>query len=227
MYSTKQKGEPTIEQFSSYQALYHYFNKKLFSGELPPIILNFSRKDKTAGFFAPNRWVSQSGENKTHEISINPSYMARVPFIEVCQTLVHEQAHLWQMLFGKPSRKGYHNKEWAKKMEAIGLMPSSTGQEGGNTVGQKMSDYVLPGGQFEKVFKSLPESLGLPWVANEETAAAAPGNGAEQGEQEEEKPPKKKTKVKYTCPQCGMKLWGKPELQVYCKPCETYLEEEK
>lgn len=227
MHRTKQNGEPTIEQFASYQALYLYFNKKLFGGELPPIILNFSRKDKVAGFFAPNRWVSQDGENKTHEISINPSYMAKVPFIEVCQTLVHEQAHLWQMLFGKPSRSGYHNKEWAQKMEDIGLMPSSTGTEGGKKVGQKMSDYLLPGGQFEKAFKALPESIYLPWVANEEIAAAPEAENEAEGQGEEDKPKKKKTRVKYTCPDCGTNLWGKPKLEVYCKPCESYMAEEK
>lgn len=228
MYSTIHMEEPTKEQFASYQSLYTYFNKHLFEGQLPSIILNFSRQANTAGFFAPDRWIKDN--TKTHEISINPSYMATVPFIDVCQTLVHEQAHLWQMLFGKPSRTGYHNKEWAQKMESIGLMPSSTGREGGNKVGQKMSDYVIPGGRFEQVFNMLPESISLPWVSNERTQVKSPAGSSGGVETEEEgqtheQQQKKKSKVKYTCPGCAMNVWGKPDLQVYCKACEKYLEE--
>lgn len=217
-----QKTSPTQDQFENYQGLYNYFNQSLFGGKLPPIILNFSRKANTAGFFAPERWISADGREKTHEISINPSYMANVPFIEVCQTLVHEQAHLWQLMEGKPSRTGYHNKEWSKKMEAIGLMPSSTGKEGGKKVGQKMSDYVISGGLFEKAFTALPESLSLPWVSNEKTQIVEAGEATE-GEAIE-KP--KKSKVKYSCPNCNTNVWGKPGLKIlYCKPCEMYLEE--
>ena len=38
--------------------------------------------------------------------------------------------HLEQAHFGKPSRNGYHNKEWADLMERVGLMPSDTGAPG-------------------------------------------------------------------------------------------------
>jgi hypothetical protein len=39
---------------------------------------------------------------------------------------VHEMAHVWQHAHGKPSRNGYHNKEWAAKMDERGLIPSDT-----------------------------------------------------------------------------------------------------
>ncbi|MBS4040104.1 MAG: SprT-like domain-containing protein [Flavobacteriales bacterium] len=210
MDNTIQKIEPTKDQFANYQALYDYFNTHLFNGELPRIILNFSRKGKVAGFFAPDRWVSVQNKDKTHEISINPTYMATVPFMEVCETLVHEQVHLWQLAFGKPSRVGYHNKEWSRKMEEVGLMPSDTGEEGGNKVGQKMSDYCIQGGTFERVFNELPTSMTLPWVAQESQIGSTRPNN--------------KNKVKYTCSGCGLNMWGKPGLEVYCKPCEKPLE---
>jgi hypothetical protein len=38
-------------------------------------------------------------------------------------TLVHEQCHQQQAEQGRPSRSGYHNKEWSQKMLAIGLQP--------------------------------------------------------------------------------------------------------
>jgi predicted SprT family Zn-dependent metalloprotease len=125
--------KPTAEQFKSYQELYDYFNKGLFGGQLPQILLNFSRKANSCGFFAAERWKKE--KDKTHEISINPAYLSQAPFREVCQTLVHEMCHLWQFAFGKPSRTCYHNKEWAHKMEDIGLMPSDTGEPGGARIG--------------------------------------------------------------------------------------------
>lgn len=210
------QNKPTETQFGNYQALFDYFNEKLFAGSLPEIILNFSRKTNAAGFFAPDRWSSQDGKIKTHEISINPSYMGTVTFERLCSTLVHEQAHLWQQTFGKPTRNGYHNKEWGDKMESIGLMPSDTGEEGGKRTGQRVTHYILENGQFKHAFANMPKKISLPWVA------------AVEGIPRKRSGKKKKTsKIKYTCPGCGMNVWGKPGLKVYCKPCETYLESEE
>ena len=63
--------------------------------------------------------------------------------------------HLWQHHFGKPSRAGYHNKEWAEKMHAVGLHPSDTGQPGGKETGQQMTHYIAPGGPFQAAFADL------------------------------------------------------------------------
>ena len=228
MYSTKQTEQPTptSEQFTAYQALYEYFNQHLFGSALPSIILNFSRKSGSCGFFARDRWSRHDGR-KTHEISINPTYLTTAPFIEIAQTLVHEQCHLWQCECGEPSRTGYHNREWADKMESIGLMPSSTGQPGGHRVGQHMSDYVIEGGQFEQAFNALPEALRLPWKANEATLPPAVvtllGGLAATGTTGAPSPQgtatSVKTKVKYTCPGCKAKAWGKPQLNLICGDC--------
>lgn len=86
---------------------------------------------------------------------MNPAYFAVCPPEEVMQTLVHEMVHLWQYHFGKPGRRGYHNKEWANKMESIGLMPSSTGQPGGKRTGDKMADYIIEGSVFDNLCQNL------------------------------------------------------------------------
>lgn len=231
----RDEGQPTAEQFSAYQSLFDYFNKMLFNSELPPIILNFSRKANTCGFFAANRW--RKGDNKTHEISINPAFLAQAPFREVCQTLVHEMCHLWQYSNGKPSRTGYHNKEWAKQMERIGLMPSDNGQPGGRRVGQAMSDYVIDEGPFEECFAVMPEAICLPWKATVvlERAESIPISIKEQGEirteeggepeiQEEDYLQGKK--IKYSCPSesCKVNVWGKPGLNIVCGDCGARLE---
>jgi len=123
----------TTMQFKTLDDLYRYYNMELFNSGLSDCIVNMSRHSNSYGFFAARRW--RSGENETgkivHEISLNPDYLDR-PFADWHSTLVHEMCHLWQQDYGHPSR-AYHNKEWAAKMEEVGLIPSDTGQPGGNT----------------------------------------------------------------------------------------------
>ena len=128
---------PTPDQFRAYQAMYDYFNRALFGGQLRPVLLNFSRHAGALGFFAPERWESQAGEGKAHEISINPQALRSLPPVEVASTLVHEMVHLWQHEHGEPSRTGYHNHEWGRKMESVGLVPSDTGKPGGKRSGRR------------------------------------------------------------------------------------------
>jgi predicted SprT family Zn-dependent metalloprotease len=151
--------------------------------------------------------------------------MAMATDIDICQTLVHEMVHLWQFEFGKPSRAGYHNKEWAKKMQEVGLMPSNTGKEGGKKTGQNMSDYPIEGGVFVKAFKKMPDKIILPFKSAEKIAGISFVGGTEQGSEGDDadkpKPTKpKKNKTKYTC-SCGTNIWGKPELNVICGDCEA------
>jgi len=40
-------------------------------------------------------------------------------------------------------------------MESLGLVPSSTGAPGGKKTGQKMNDYPLKNGIFEKVLRRM------------------------------------------------------------------------
>ena len=45
---------PTTAQFGAYQAMFDWFNRKLFDDKLPRVILNFSRKRNANGFFLPH-----------------------------------------------------------------------------------------------------------------------------------------------------------------------------
>ena len=114
-----------------------------------------SRHGGAFGFFAANRWRGDGQEKKVvHEISINPDFMNREDR-DWHSTLVHEMCHLWQEDFGRPSRGGYHNSQWADKMIQVGLMPSDTGEAGGKRTGQSITHYIIPGGKFEQVFNTL------------------------------------------------------------------------
>ena len=91
---------PTTHQFTKYQRLYDYYNKSLFGNKLPFCLLILSRNTaRVCGHFSKDRWQDEKG-NKTHEINLNPVYMAAAKDIEICQTLVHEMVHLWQFELG-------------------------------------------------------------------------------------------------------------------------------
>jgi hypothetical protein len=157
--------KPTHELYGSLEEAYLFFNQRLFDGDLPTVIFTVQRKKGVMGYFAPERWGNLSGR-KCHEIAINPSYIANSCLIEVLQTLAHEMVHCWQHCFGSPSRGHYHNREWAKKMIDIGLMPSSTGLPGGAMTGQLMSDYIIENGRFFRAYEELKGLKGfeLKWI---------------------------------------------------------------
>lgn len=200
---------PTKEQFAAYQGAYDYFNAVLFGGKLKPCLLNFgARRKRTMGYFWSARWTRGDG-SVTHEISLNPDLL-RFPLRTTMDTLVHEMTHQWQHDYGTPSRPAYHNREWADKMESLGLIPSNTGKPGGKRTGQRVSDYVDENGAFAKAFKDMPDSVALPWLSGCPDASKPP--------------PKNKNKVKYVC-ECGTSIWGKSGLFVMCCECEKEFRE--
>ncbi|MGR0626561.1 SprT-like domain-containing protein (plasmid) [Escherichia coli] len=227
---------PTTQAYMELQAAYDHYNAELFGGELPFCLITMQREKRTYGYFSHRRFVHRGDkENTTDEIAINPAYFGVVPQLEILQTVVHEMVHLWQFHFGKPGRRGYHNKEWADKMENIGLMPSSTGEPGGKRVGEKMADYAIAGGPFMKATeKLLQRNFQISWLDRqpperlvgagqqqlaalpEEFAEAAIGEVAELGELLEPLPGNRSNRKKYRCPGCGAQVWGKPGLRVLC-----------
>lgn len=232
---------PTHEFYDFLTRAFRHFNLRLFKGQLPSCLITVQREKSTMGFFSPNRWGNQEGKT-AHEIALNPSYFANHRLIEIFQTLVHEQCHLWQHTFGKKiSRAGYHNKEWAEKMESIGLMPSDSGEPGGKRTGQRMSDYPITNGKFISASEELVlQKKNVLWVD------LHPANSpSSQKRNTKEKSVNlsthlfektiselipgvhypelivskrlRKQKIKYTCSAgCGSAVWGKPGLKMYC-----------
>jgi len=194
----------TPAEYTGLQRAYSFFNELLFGGTLPDVFITYQRKANSAGYFSPQRFSSRTDKAAQHELALNPDGFIGKTDQQICQTLVHEQAHVWQHHHGKPSPRGYHNAQWAVKMKEIGLQPSSTGAVGSSEVGQRMSDYPIPGGLFEAAYKKL-EATG--WRLNLQSAhLAGPKGGRE-------------SKTKFTCSSCGQNAWGKPSLNVTCTPC--------
>lgn len=235
--NTMSTSNPTGNQYGALRLVYDHFNQELFEGQLADCMLTFTRKRNTHGFLAPYRWSTHDAQEfAIHEISLSVYTIGR-PLIEVFSTLVHEMAHLWQFDFGSPSRGGYHNKEWANKMEEIGLMPSANGRPGGNRTGQNMTHYIIPDGPYVQAFNAMPPEYLIPFTSIEAFLT-------NQQEQEDEQPqgelqkgstgggavPRTSTtssrkKTKYLC-SCNYSVYGKPGLMMTCNVCSELLQEQ-
>ena len=101
------------------------------------------------------------------------------------------------------TRRGYHNKEWAAKMKAIGLQPSNTGMVGGKETGQQMMDYIIPDGRVRQ---------GLRQTGRDRLEAESAKRASAGGKR------RPNSKIKFTCPSCGQNAWGKPDLAITCTP---------
>ncbi|WP_018968847.1 SprT-like domain-containing protein [Rubritalea marina] len=214
--------------YAVFQQAYDHFNKHLFEGALPGVVITLQRKSHTVGMYRRASFEQRGVHGqRLDEIAINPDAYVGLPDIEVWQALVHEMCHQWQFRFGKPSRKSYHNREWARKMEAVGLIPSSTGEPGGAKVGQTMYDYVADEGLFrESVIGLRKLGVVLTIQSSDQGAQVARTETSKRRELELREAGLRKNRsnrVKYSCLSCGMNAWGKPELNLVCGDCSQPL----
>jgi predicted SprT family Zn-dependent metalloprotease len=204
--------KPTEETYSQLDRAYAHFNTALFDDQLPECIITLQRKKRTYGYFCGESWQTAKGDQITDEIALNPDHFEDREVRDVLSTLVHEMTHLQQHHFGKPSRKGYHNREWVGLMEAVGLTPSNTGQPGGKQTGQQMTHYINEGGRFDQTCAELlADGYGITWRARADDKLAAV---------------KRASKTKYTCPSCDANAWAKPETKLICGECNEAFEAE-
>jgi predicted SprT family Zn-dependent metalloprotease len=193
--------DPTRQTYATLQAAMHYFNKTLFAGQLPPCLVSFQRRANTYGYYARDKFEHRDDRSATSELALNPKHFNERTPEETLSTLVHELVHHWQRCFGKPGRGAYHNVEWGSRMEAIGLMPSSTGAPGGKRTGDRVSHYIIEGGPFDLACKAfLMKHEGLLWGDR----PVEPATGGKRS--------------KYVCPDtdCKIAAWARPGVRLLC-----------
>jgi hypothetical protein len=195
----------TRTEYQGFQKTYDFFNRELFDGSLPQVLVTLQRHANTRGYFSPERFHGRIDQSAVHELALNPdSFTGRTDEM-ILSTLVHEMCHVWQQTHGKPPRRSYHDRQWAAKMREIGLQPSSTGEEGGKETGQSMSHYIIPEGRYAQAYMKLAaQGFALHWQS---VPAIEQARG------------KKSSKTKFTCPECGLNAWAKPNACLICGEC--------
>jgi predicted SprT family Zn-dependent metalloprotease len=205
---------PTTQTYTSLATAYEFFNQELFSGSLPPCLITMQRHRGAYGYFSGERFANTADPKEvTDEIALNPALFVNRKPHEILSTLAHEMAHLWQHHYGKPPRKGYHDRQWAAKMHEIGLIPTATGEEGGKETGQKMTHLIEENGRFaQTVSKLLAEHPAILYSDRSENNPARKKKAA--------------SKTKYTCPNCGLNAWAKPDAPLICGDCQEIMQAE-
>jgi|SRR6516165_733285 hypothetical protein len=200
--------DPTRVTYVGLTEAYDWFNAWLFAGELPRALITMQRRKGSYGYFAPKRFGTRDEVEIVDEIALNPTAFRIRTDEETLSTLVHEQTHCWQQHFGKPSRGGYHNKEWAKKMKAVGLQPDNGN---GRETGQGVSHHIVPGGPFAIACAELLKD----------------GAKIDYVDLWSERPVTRNTRTKYSCPVCGANAWGKPDLRIDCRDCNQPMDRDE
>jgi hypothetical protein len=199
------KAVITLQEYQGFQRAYDFFNRELFADSLPQVLVTLQRHANTRGYFSPERFHGRVEKSAVHELALNPDTFTGRTDEMILSTLAHEMAHVWQQAYGNPSRRGYHNREWAAKMREIGLQPTSTGEPGGLETGQAVTHYIIPGGKYAVSFAKLAATgFQLHWQSIP---------ASEQGRA------KKSSKTKFTCHDCGQNAWAKPGALLICGEC--------
>lgn len=241
------KVNSTRQLYEHVSAIARHFNRRLFEDALPAPLFTLKRGLGALGHFNASRWFAKDGE-VVAEIALNPVLFGQHTWLQLMQTIAQQQCYLWQHCYGEPSRPGYHNAEWADKMECIGLMPSSTGQPGGRRTGQRMAAYPIAKGSFiracvELASEELSAPLSVHWNEENSLSATPPialhlpskilrrlsssvGAWSDDSSVLDERALKEqKRKLKYACPRCSLSVWGRPGLALLCSSCALALRE--
>ena len=163
------------------------------------------------GYFCGERFANATNpKDITDEIALNPLHFSTRKPQEVFSTLAHEMTHLWQHHFGEPSRKGYHDRQWAAKMREIGLIPTATGKPGGKETGQSVSHLIEENGRYARAAaKFLGEHPAILYQDRSGDDAIRKKKAA--------------SKTKYTCPICELNAWAKPNALLVCGDCQEIM----
>lgn len=222
--STPPSLSPIEQAYREFQDAYTYFNQRLFDATLPNCLITMQRHAGSYGYFCRQRFVNPRQEH-ADEIALNPSHFAERTETGVLSTLVHEMCHLWRFHHGthrrsngKEVRPGYHDRERANRMIAVGLYPSDTGEPGGRKTGYHMTHYIVEHGPFDVACRELlAAGFCLSWLENPELFGARPPVTTTP----EPARTNSSNRWKYTCPNCGLNAWAKPDASLVCGFCSV------
>lgn len=150
--------------------LYSYLNEQLFEEvlghQVPSCFFTLQRKNNVFSANNLHAFVNLQDGSSLHEIILNPEYFGIKPRIALLQAMVHQMMHLYQYEYGEVSKPGSHDEQYMDFMNAIGLMPSSTGLPDGKPLGgKKMFNYPMPDGVFLDVANSAAQKgLLIDWI---------------------------------------------------------------
>ena len=235
----KKELKTSGELYTKIQLVIDSLDKSFFSGKkkesIPQLVFAINNKCKSCvvAYVQPDALYDKKTDTKLQYMGINPDYLDR-SIGEILSTICHELCHVYEHAYIHIPRGGYHDKQWATLMEECGLEPIYN-----NTSKTSVHHKIVPGGAFEKFVADFTEVHGADYfnIVSYSTEIARRTRkelGIEEPDDDSPKPdnadkPIKKynrNKIKYVCPGCSTKVWGKPGLAIRCIECDEDFEEE-
>ena len=152
-------SDPTRETYLGWSDAYDFFNASCSAASCRRASSPISaagNSTATSPVIGSSMLCVHQAAHRIDEIAINPFYLREQLTEHALSVLAHEMAHLKRhRLIQPPPTPGYHDKQWAAIMVDIGLIPSTTGEPGGKTTGQKVRHYIIVGGRFSLAAQEL------------------------------------------------------------------------
>ena len=199
------------------EKMFRELNKHYFAGKLPEPIISLKKTPSAYGHITCSKVWQAGGENK-YEINISSATLDR-PIEETASTLLHEMAHLYNLVHGirdTSSQSGaYHNKRFKATAEAHGLVIDHHEKYGWTVTSpsEELLDFIIIMG-----WQDIQMTEGLTWADMCGTGTASKGPGSSQTGAP--KPPKAKSSTRRgICPKCGTIIRSTKEVRVICADC--------
>ena len=229
--------------YAKIQAVIDEIDRSFFSGKekekIPELVfaINNQCRSCVTAFVSPNALYDKSADRKLQYLGINPKHLNR-KIDEILATICHELCHVYENAYIHVPRGGYHDRQWENLMNDCGLEAVAL-----NKSRTSVSTKIKEGGIFEDFVKYFKDTYSEDYFniveySQEVEHKTRVALGIEEGGEEEDDTPKadnadkpvikyNRNKVKYTCPDCGVKVWGKPSLRIECIDCACSFEEEQ
>jgi len=198
------------------EALFDLFNEHFYNGELtrPAITLSPDGGRGAYGWCSVNE-IWKTGDDTHREINLCAEYLDR-PMPEVCGTMLHEMAHLYniQQDITDVSNNGYyHNKQFKDTAETHGLIIEKHDKYGWTITTLTEETAVW-----------LAEALGDETINAARLPEGGKARGTGSGKAGTGK--SKNRSIKYVCSECGTIIRATREVNVVCGDCDVPFERE-
>lgn len=237
-----EETKTSIELYTKIQTAIDEINARFFEGKgkqkIPHVVFAINNRCKSCvvAYVQADALYDKSKDEKLQYMAINPDYLNR-NIGEIVSTICHELCHVYEHAYIHIPRGGYHDKQWAELMRDCGLEPKYL-----NKSKTAVTHTINEGGEFASFVKEFTEKHGEGFFnivsysseiqRKTRKELGIEYDGEEDGEpraDNADKPVKKynRNKIKYICPECQAKVWGKAGLSIHCNECDCDLEEEE
>lgn len=238
-----EENKTTVEIYTKFQVAVEWIERRFFLDKgkytFPKTVMaiNTNCKYCVTAFVSPEGLYDTQKNEKIQYLAINPKYLNR-DIGSILATLCHELCHTYENAYIHIPRGGYHDKQWAELMSDCGLEAMFL-----NKSKTSVSTKIKEGGLFEVFVKDFIDSFGedyfniVAYSPEIEHKTKVKLGLIDSDITEDDGIPKadnankeikkyNRNKVKYVCPSCEAKVWGKTGLHIFCSDCDCDFEEE-